>query len=208
VIVDSASDTLLWMIDAGAYQPGMLAPYHAWLGQEEQARCERFVRSERQRQFIVGRALLRSMLGRLLDIAPQAVTLIEQPGKAPALDRAMTTPIGLSISHSGPWVACAVSAKTAVGLDIERIDPARDVLALAEQAFGTDDVAILRACEPAMQHAAFYRMWCAHEACIKLGRRAGAVAYPAAGKGLAAALACAEALPLPPIMQLVRLPDL
>src|SRR5450830_560083 len=128
---------LLWMVDADAVADADLQRYRGWLTDSEMARHQRFVRAQRQRQFIVGRVLLRAALGRVLGVLPQDIQLEEQVGKAPR----MAAPVlkvaapGFSISHSGRWVACAVSAQTALGLDIELRDASRNLAALAAQAF-------------------------------------------------------------------------
>lgn len=182
------ADPLLWLVDSTEVDAPTLARFEAWLGPSEAARCARFVRAERRRQYIVGRALLRLALGRLLGSAPRAIALTERPGHAPAFAFPPGIDGGYSISHSGAWVACAASLRTRLGLDIERIDRERDVLALAQQAFGASEMAALQACAPEEQHAVFYRQWCAHEARIKLGA-AGAAEYSLGMPGLAGAIA-------------------
>lgn len=199
----SCASTLVWLVDAEAIDAATLATYALWLGPSERARCERFVRAERRRQFIVGRALLRLAVGQLLGVAPTSIALTERPGKAPHLGADGIA--GFSISHSGRWVACAASTATALGLDIEPIDLSRDVGALTEHAFSQRDAERLAALPAAMRHAYFYRMWCAHEAHIKLGA-AGAVDYPLGMPGLAGMLACAAPLVVAPSLVLVR-PD-
>jgi 4'-phosphopantetheinyl transferase len=74
-----------------------------------------------------------------------------------------------SLSHSGRWVACALSADTPLGLDIEMLDSGRDVLALAAQAFGAGAASRLAALPPAARSGAFYRLWSEREALYKLG---------------------------------------
>lgn len=186
-------ETLLWLMDADALSGAALDGYAAWLGESERERCARFVRAERRRQFIVGRALLRHALGRLLGLAPRGIVLRERPGNAPALESPAPPGLGFSISHSGPWVACAASSISLLGLDIERIDEGRDVLTLAEQAFGPAAVPQLGALEGSERLRAFYRMWCRHEAHIKLGVPSAADhAYEA--PGLAICLSAAQPL--------------
>lgn len=136
--------TLIWLLDSGALAGAELDEHAAWLGQDERERCARFVRPERRRQFIAGRVLLRHALGRLLDVAPRDIALRERAGNAPALATPAPPGLGFSISHSGPWVACAASS-----------------------------VSRLRALEGTDRVRAFYRMWCLHEAHIKLGGPAG-----------------------------------
>lgn len=190
--------TLVWLLDAGALSDAALERHAAWLGASERARCARFVRPARRRQFIAGRALLRQALGRLLDVDACAIALRERPGNAPLLETPAPDGIGFSISHSGPWVACAASTVGALGLDIERIDARRDVLALAEQALGPEALVELQALEGDERVHAFYRMWCLHEAGIKLGGP-GAGEYVFEQRGLAIALLCTVPLPVAPV---------
>lgn len=161
------ADLLLWLVDADGVDDAVLDSCAAWLGDGERARCARFVRPVRRRQFVVGRALLRLALGRLLACSPARIALRERPGQAPAL--VGQGDVGFSISHSGRWVACAAASGVALGLDIERIDRQRDVMALALQAFDAPDRATVLASAPVQRHATFYRLWCRYEARIKLG---------------------------------------
>ncbi len=112
-------------------------------------------------------------------VAPESVRLEEQVGKAPRLvlppppPRTPAPSVGFSISHSGRWVACAVSTQTALGLDIEMRDPSRDLDALAAQAFGGDEMPQwerLRAQPEPQRVDGFYRLWSEKEARFKLGR--------------------------------------
>ena len=115
----------------------------------------------------------RVAMGEMLEVAPESVALEERPGQAPLL----LSPVDgahFSISHSGHWVACALSGTTRLGLDIELCDPRRDVLALARQAFGADVAAELESMPPEARMAAFYQRWSEAEARYKLGMDAGA----------------------------------
>ena len=78
-------------------------------------------------------------------------------------------PLDFNLSHSGDWLACAVTAGTAVGLDIEYCDPDRDVLKLAGRFFQAPEIAALQACSKAEQTARFYDYWTLKEARIKAG---------------------------------------
>ena len=201
--VEAPGDTLVWLADTAALTDARLAHYALWLGQSERQRHERFLRPLRRRQFVAGRALLRMALGRLLAIEPAAIHLEERPGQAPLLDPDYSS-IGFSISHSGRWVAVAASTQSLVGLDIERIDPSRDVLALAHQALSPEAIDALHACAQEERIAAFYRLWCLHEAGIKLGA-ASAADYLFEHAGFAGALCCALRLPAAPVPVVVHL---
>ena len=190
---------LLWLADTALLDDDWFAAGAAWLNDAERVRHERFLRAERRRQFVAGRVLLRMALGELLGVAAHAVAMTERPGNAPALAFPERPGLGLSISHSGQWVACAVSLTGPVGLDIERIDPARDVLAIAEQAFGPEEAGQLRALDAAARADAFYRMWCRYEAHIKLGGK-GVHDIFHAFPGLALVLSSMAALDVEPAM--------
>ncbi|TFW19185.1 4-phosphopantetheinyl transferase, partial [Duganella callida] len=53
----------LWMADADALGEADLQRLRGWLTAGEMARHQRFVRAQRQRQFVAGRVLLRMALG-------------------------------------------------------------------------------------------------------------------------------------------------
>ncbi|MFC7297323.1 4'-phosphopantetheinyl transferase family protein [Herminiimonas aquatilis] len=148
-----------------------LLPYVSWLTPDELQRYQRFLRPERQRQFLLGRILLRCTLGELLNITPSSISFFERPGHAPVLNLEHGSP-GFSLSHSGPWVACAISEQSALGLDIELMDGTRDLLALAEQSFDTTECALLKEKEGAARVAAFYTLWSTKEARYKLASTA------------------------------------
>lgn len=190
----------IWLLDSRCIDPAQQTQYEAWLGAGEAARHARFVRPQRQRQFLLGRALLRVAMGKLLGVAPAAIALEERPGQAPRLLSPADGP-HFSIAHSGHWVACALSVTTPLGLDIEMRDPRRDVLALARQAFGAAVAAELEQLPLEQGRAAFYRRWSEAEARYKLGREAAScVALDHAE--LAIVLCCAAPLAQAPALVL------
>jgi 4'-phosphopantetheinyl transferase len=165
----------VWLTDGDAAGAASLSRFHGWLGPDELARHQRFVREQRRRQFVVGRGLLRMALGRALNVAPQTICLEERPGMAPRLllpELPAAAGVGFSISHSGRWVACAASAQTALGLDIEMRDASRDIGALAAQAFDAFEMSgweRLQSLPEAQRVDGFYRLWSEKEARFKLG---------------------------------------
>jgi 4'-phosphopantetheinyl transferase len=184
--------------------PGELVPdWAASLSAGEQRRFHAFVRAERQRQFVAGRVLLRQALGAVAGVLPDSIVVDEQLARAPAARLADGRPAPFfSISHSGPWVACAASAGAALGLDIEVRDTSRDHAALALQAFGAPRAAQLTAMPDAERLAAFYDMWCREEALFKLGQAAASCHVLDQGP-LAIALCASAALAEPPVLRLV-----
>ena len=138
----------LWLINTAAVREEQVQALLPLLSESEAARYRRFVRPQRQRQFLVGRLLLRRALCAVLGLPADALAVEEHVGHAPrVLLPAGVAPPGFSISHSGDWVACAVSASTALGTEPE-----------------------------SRRMNAFYRMWSSKEARFKLGTGSDAAA--------------------------------
>lgn len=196
----------IWLLDSRSLDLAQLTQYEMWLGPAETARYARFARPLRRCQFLLGRALLRAAMGKMLEVAPESIALEERAGQAPLL----LSPVEgahFSISHSGHWVACALSGTTRLGLDIELRDPRRDVLALARQAFGAAVAAELEQLPPQERRAAFYQRWSAAEARYKLGMEAASCVALAHAE-LAIVLCSAAPLAQPPLLILSGLaPD-
>jgi 4'-phosphopantetheinyl transferase len=192
------------LLDARTLDDGVLAGHATWLDDSERARLDRFVRRERRNQFIAGRVLARRTLGAVLGVAPETVRLVERPGAAPALAVPDAGAAGFSISHSGPWIACAASATGRIGLDIEVVDPARDIDALAAQAFDASQQAWLAMRPTATRSADFYRMWSTLEASYKLGTTAAAT-FDLSRPGLSIVVCSARELAAPPVVESDRL---
>ncbi|WP_215410290.1 4-phosphopantetheinyl transferase [Janthinobacterium sp. JC611] len=190
----------IWLADLRTIDVAQLRACESWLGAAEMARHARFVRPLRQRQFLLGRVLLRVAMGLLLDVSPAAIVLEERAGQVPLL-LSPAEGAHFSISHSGHWVACALSITTRLGLDIELRDPGRDVLALARQAFGAAVADELQGLPEDARLALFYRRWSEAEARYKLGVEAGSCMAVAHAE-LSIVLCSADRLARPPVLVL------
>lgn len=131
---------------------------------------------------------------------------IRHPSAGPSRRRAavgvaFAPAAGFSISHSGRWVACAVSGSSKLGLDIERIDASRDIDALAAQAFDADRQAWLTTRPAETRVRDFYNLWSRAEAQFKLDMQAGSV-FELSTPELAVVLCCERVLDRPPALEL------
>jgi 4'-phosphopantetheinyl transferase len=199
-----ADETLVWLADAGNVSDTALAYYAGWLGADECLRAGRFVRPARRRHFILGRALLRLALARLLGLAPHTIGLLERPGAAPMLCLDGHEGVGFSISHSGRWVGCAASLACRVGFDIEVKDQGRNLDALAEQAFDEEQRSWLASRPPDGRVRDFYTLWSTAEARFKLGAASAAV-FEFQHPELSVVLCSEQVLARQPAVELVML---
>ena len=132
----------------------------AALDAAERAHAAGLLRRADRARFLQTRAALRHLLGHRLGCAPAAVRFATDPGGKPRLAGGVRP--AFNVSHAGEWALLAlagVEAETgAVGVDIERCDPARDLAGL--------HAAILAPGEDP-GNVGFHARWVAKEACVK-----------------------------------------
>ncbi|MFZ6751404.1 4'-phosphopantetheinyl transferase family protein [Undibacterium sp. Ren11W] len=204
-LTNSSNSATVWLLDGRKVNEAALAASLSWLNTDEQRRYARFIRPERQRQFLLGRWLLRQLLAESLELAPQQIVLRERLHNAPLLVLDTNAPPpNFNLSHSGPWVACALSMHSALGLDIERLDGERDFAALAEQIFDSTELASFRALPEAEKMLSFYQAWSSKEARYKLGANSGsaqaAQQFQLSHPALSIVLCSALPLAMPPLI--------
>jgi 4'-phosphopantetheinyl transferase len=116
--------------------------------------------------------------------------------------------LAFNLSHSGHLALVAVARDRDVGVDVERVRPERDLLALAERVLAPEEAAAVRAAAEPERTRLFYELWTRHEArlkCLGVGLAARPTWPPAPvavqalpiDPGFAAALAVSgEAVPV------------
>jgi 4'-phosphopantetheinyl transferase len=163
------------LLDGRAVRDETLASFLPLLSPDELKRHGGFLRRERQRQFLLGRMLLRLAISGITGIPVRAISTAERPGSGPQLQLPENIePPHFSLSHSRQWIGCAVSVDNALGLDIETIDPGRDLTALSETAFLPEEHSWLLERTDVERTAAFYQLWTLKEALFKLLSNRGA----------------------------------
>jgi 4'-phosphopantetheinyl transferase len=97
-----------------------------WLSPSERERHARFQRQARRDQYLAGHWLARQMIAARCGGSARDWVLQEQANRPPAIVGASET-LKISLSHSGEWVACALSS-AAIGIDLEQREPPRAAL--------------------------------------------------------------------------------
>jgi 4'-phosphopantetheinyl transferase len=143
----------------------------AWrrvLSDDECARMDRFQFEADRRRYLVGRAVLRTLLGRRLGIGPGAVRFSYSAYEQPLLAADLAASrLQFSVSHSGELVLVALTQGRAVGVDVERIRTDLAVDKIATRFFSPRERDILAAVPATRQHDAFFACWTRKEAYIK-----------------------------------------
>jgi 4'-phosphopantetheinyl transferase len=134
----------------------------------ELSRLAAYAREEDKARFLLGAAVLRRVLGRRLGSAPADVVLSR---KCPDCDRphGKVTADGmqLSVSHSGDLIAVAFHPSTAVGVDVELVNPRIDPDSLAAVSLAGSEANQLGEFAPVERALAFTKYWTRKEAVVK-----------------------------------------
>jgi 4'-phosphopantetheinyl transferase len=136
----------------------------------ERDRAAEFLREEPGRRWVAARWALRRVLESYLSVPAAEIELEAGEHGKPHLRGGGG--IEFNLSHSNGLALIAVTDGRAVGVDVEMIDPRRDLVALADRALPSEDVAAVTAASPAERPALFYAAWTRHEArlkCLGLG---------------------------------------
>ena len=137
----------------------------ARVSRDERARAGRLPAQERLR-FLAGRDLLRRALSARLPRDPLDWRFRLGPHGAPSLDET-APPLVFSLSHDETHAAVAVAAGGAVGVDIERVTDAPDLLALARAHFTPREAAQVGGLDGPARTRAFFAVWTLKEADAK-----------------------------------------
>ena len=142
----------------------------------EVARADRFHFEKDRRQFVIGRGLLRTILGRYLNLKPHTLRFGYGAQGKPFLMGIGDSTCRFNLSHSAGVVLIAVTANREPGIDLERIRPEFANETIAEEFFSSQEIAALRGLPTHVQPEAFFNCWTRKEAYLKA--RADGLSFP------------------------------
>ena len=111
---DPRVDIFGWALDDDNALASELA---GWLSADERARATRFGSDRLRRRYVVGRGTLRALLGRRLQLAPEAVAITRGRRGRPRL--AAASALDFNVSHTEGMMLAAIAEGITVGVDIE-----------------------------------------------------------------------------------------
>ncbi|MCP9772304.1 4'-phosphopantetheinyl transferase superfamily protein [Synechococcus sp. Tobar12-5m-g] len=163
----------LWLIDRR--QDGLSGRRPTLLGllsAEEQARLERLRRADDRDRFLLGRGVLRLLLGTLCGEDPAGLELATGPYGKPRLAdrdgaRLPIKPPEFNIAHSGDLVLLGFHASRPVGVDVEWHRPGLAWAPIARRCLAPDLCESIEAQPAAARLPVFLRHWCRLEAQLK-----------------------------------------
>lgn len=147
------------------------------LDEAERRRHDELLRPGAQRQFLLGRAMLRSALATRLDCPPSSLRFQPRADGKPEL-AAPAAGWRFNLSHSRDWVVLALGEAEEIGVDVEHHGRRNDIDGIAERFFTAEEYRELATLAPAARRQRFFELWTLKEAYVK-----------ALGRGIATALA-------------------
>ena len=149
--------------------------FRRMLEPDELNRASRFHFEKHRQHFIVARGFLRAVIGRYLEMQPEALRFSYGAYGKPGLASEHVLRFNLSHSHEVALLAVALDAE--LGVDVEHIRADFASEEIARRFFSRAEVEVFNALRKEERVAAFFRCWTRKEAYIK-----------AIGKGLSQAL--------------------
>ncbi len=163
----SSNDIHVWRASLDQ-QPSRFNLLAQTLSADEKIRAERFYFEQDRKRFIVGRGLLRNILGRYLGIEPGQLRFCYGPGGKPALAETHSdSTLRFNLSHSQGLALYAISRVREIGIDLEHIRPICEAEQIAERFFSDREKAVFRALPSSQKQAAFFNCWTRKEAYLK-----------------------------------------
>jgi 4'-phosphopantetheinyl transferase len=138
------------------------------LAPEEVVRANCF-RAQRVRdRWIVGRGLLRELLGQYIGCEPASIQLAYGTyGKPVLAPNSGDARLRFNVSHTEGLVLFGLARDHDLGVDVETIRPLKDLDLIAEQFFSLQERAALRSLRTDQQLAGFFNCWTRKEAYVK-----------------------------------------
>jgi 4'-phosphopantetheinyl transferase len=158
---------------ANLQAPEQVEPLFSLLSADEQARAQRFYFAKDHDRFTLARGILRLLLGRYLNRAPETVQFeygaVGKPALANLENFEATEachPLCFNVSHSHQMALFAL-AQREVGVDLEQIRADCDGEAIAARFFSPQEQAALNRLSPELRPRGFFNGWTRKEALLK-----------------------------------------
>ena len=157
----------VWRARTG-WRPADIDALSEILAPDERQKAARFYFPIDRERHVIGRAMVRVLLGHLIGATPDDLRFSYNGfGKPYLADDAREPRLEFNVSHSGDLILVGLSFGRAIGVDVEQIRGERDVDGIAGHFFSAREQADLAALDPALRHDAFFSCWSRKEAFIK-----------------------------------------
>ena len=140
----------------------------ATLAEDELARARRFISEQDRCHYVAAHGVLRNVLGRYLERAPQSIEFVRGPHGKPAIASSDSQhPLRFNLSHSQGMAIIGVVLTREIGVDLELVRPEFASGEIATRYFSQGEVAELAKLPDELKAEGFFLCWTRKEAYIK-----------------------------------------
>lgn len=163
--MDEGVPTVALLDPEGAGDPER---FRELLSDAEQGRLDRMRHPRRRHEYLLGRALIRTLLSRVAPVAPGDWRFVlGERGRPDLVPGQTNVDLRFNLAHTFGLIACAVAVGCEVGLDVEDTRRRGRTTEIAGRFFAPAEVAELRSLPAAQQRPRFFDYWCLKESYIK-----------------------------------------
>ncbi|WP_437661519.1 4'-phosphopantetheinyl transferase family protein [Sorangium sp. So ce1182] len=146
----------------------LLAAYHRLMAPDEATQQARFLFANNRHEYLLTRALVRTVLSKYAPVAPEAWTFVRNEFGRPSIaGPAGVPPLRFNLSNTHGLIACLVALDRDVGVDVEDTERSSSAMDIADRFFSPSEVRALRAQPSERQRARFFEYWTLKESYIK-----------------------------------------
>jgi 4'-phosphopantetheinyl transferase len=142
--------------------------YASLLSPDEVRRCGRFVFARHRRDYIIARAVVRTVLGRCTGVDPRWIEFEVNAYGRPEMRRTeQVLPVRFNLSHTDGLIMFGVALDLDIGVDVEAVDRAGDFLEISERYFAPEENEALHVLAPEARNRRFMELWTLKESFMK-----------------------------------------
>lgn len=157
----------VWLCRIGDFASHIDA-LHALLSATERDQAARFASRQARDRFLVGRGVVRSLLGAYLAVPVLEVAIeTDRNGKPRVTTTGDDRLLMFNLAHSGDFVLLGFACGSEIGVDLERHRPVTHWQQIAERHYSHCELAALQATSADEQRELFFRIWTRKEAALK-----------------------------------------
>lgn len=157
----------LWRAELDEQPAGVGQFMQTLLSSDEAERARRFHFERDRRRFVVGRGILRILLGKYLGRGPRDIVFCYGArGKPGVMDRG-SPPVHFNVAHAEGLAYYAFTRQGEIGVDVERIREVPEWETIATSLFTPGELGRLCACAAERRREEFFCAWTRQEAVVK-----------------------------------------
>lgn len=146
----------------------LLLEYARMMSVDERARHQRFHFEKDRHQFLVSRALVRTMLSRYTFTMPADIRfLTNEYGRPEVIADGEVSPVRFNLSHTDGLIVCAVVQRFDIGVDVEDMNRKGATVKIANRFFSPQEVSDFNQLADPCKRPRFFDYWTLKESYIK-----------------------------------------